>query len=80
MIDRECNKNVFELWQEGGQQLPFTVVRWTWNPANSAFLVEKIEVKKWPYGTAWGRFLKDGVPGEYEKLSCAGSYQWKTVD
>lgn len=80
MIDPECNKNVFQLWQERGQQLPFKVVRWTWNPSNSAFLVEKVEVKKWPYGTAWGRFLKDGVPGAYEKLSCAGNYQWRTLD
>ena len=55
--DPEGNKNVFQLWKEGGERLPFKVIRWTWNPATSTFLVERIEIGKWPYGKAWGRFL-----------------------
>ena len=39
MIDPECNKNVFQLWKEGGEKLPFKVIRWTWNTTTSAFLV-----------------------------------------
>jgi hypothetical protein len=62
MIDPECNKNVFQLWKEGGERLPFKVIRWTWNNATSAFLVERIEIGKWPYGKAWGRFIRNGVP------------------
>jgi hypothetical protein len=31
--DPECNKNVFQLWKEGDEKLPFKVVRWTWNPS-----------------------------------------------
>jgi hypothetical protein len=43
-----------QLWKEGGEKLPFKVIRWTWNPANSAFLVERIEIGKWPYGKHGG--------------------------
>ena len=80
MIDTECNKNVFQLWKEGGEKLPFKVIRWTWHPATSAFLVERIEVRKWPYGKAWGRFIRNGVPEAPQQLSGAGSYQWKVVE
>jgi hypothetical protein len=70
---------VFQLWREGGEKLPFKVIRWTWKPEASAFLVERIEIGKWPYGKAWGRFIRDGVAQSPEKLSNAGSYQWKIV-
>jgi len=50
MTDPECNKNVFQLWKDGGERLPFKVVRRTWNARASAFQVEKVEVGKWPYG------------------------------
>ena len=81
MIDPESNKNVFQLWEEGGAKLPFKVIWWTWNPATSTFLVERIELGKWPYGRAWGRFIRDGVPeATPQQLSGAGSYQWKVVE
>lgn len=79
MPDPECNKNVFQLWREGGETLPFRVVRWTWGP-NSYFIVEKIEIGKWPYGKAWGRFVRDDVVGTEQKMANAGSYQWKIVE
>ena len=47
------------------------------NPATSAFLVERIEIGKWPYGSAWGRFVRNGVPEAPEQLRNAGSYQWR---
>jgi len=80
MTDPECNKNVFQLWKEGGEKLPFKVIRWTWNPATSTFLVERIEIGKWPYGKAWGRFIRNGVPEAPQQLNGAGSYQWKVVE
>lgn len=79
MIDPACDKNVFQLWREGGEKLPFKVIRWSWNPTKTVFLVERIEIKNWPYGTAWGCFVRNGVPGTPQKLDSAGSYQWKTV-
>ncbi|MCZ4090609.1 hypothetical protein [Sinorhizobium psoraleae] len=79
MIDPDCNKNVFQLWKEGGEKLPFTVIRWTWGPA-SYFLVEKLEIGKRRYGKAWGRFVRDGVAGEPQKMDNAGSHQWKIVE
>ena len=78
-IDPKCNKNVFQLWRDGGEVLPFRVIRWTWNPAATNFLVEQIEIGKWPYGKAWGRIIRYGVLGEFEQLKNAGSYQWKIV-
>jgi len=80
VVDPNCNKNVFQLWKEAGEKLPLKVIRWTWNPATSYFLVERVEIGKWPYGHAWGRFVKDGVAGEPEKMKNAGSYQWRVVD
>ena len=69
MIDPECNKNVFQLWKEGGEKLPFKVIRWTWNPATSTFLVERIEIGKWPYGKAWGRFTAMARPKRRNTLA-----------
>ena len=78
-MDTECNKNVFQLWKENGEQLPFKVIRWTWNPSASAYLVERIEIGNWPYGKAWGRFIRNGVPSELDRMPNAGSFQWKIV-
>lgn len=78
-MNPECNKNIFQLWKENGELLPFKVIRWTWNPAVSAYLVEQVDIGKWPYGKAWGRFVHNGVPGKLEKMPNAGSYQWKIV-
>lgn len=79
MIDKSCNKNIFQIWRDRGDVLPFEVIRWSWSPSSS-FLVEQIEVGKWPYGKAWGRFIKDGRAGPPQKLDNAGSYQWKAVE
>jgi hypothetical protein len=80
MTDPSCDKNVFQIWRDGGEKLPFKVIRWTWDPAYSAFLVERIEVGKWPYGKAWGRFVRDGLPDATEEvLNGAGSFQWKML-
>ncbi|MBN9066654.1 MAG: hypothetical protein J0H60_09330 [Rhizobiales bacterium] len=80
MIDRGCKKNVLELWKTNGEKLPFKVIRWTWNPATN-FLVERVEIRKWPYGKAWGRFVRNGIAdAASEQLSCAGNFQRKIVE
>lgn len=76
----QVQENVFQLWKEGGEKLPFKVSRWTWNTEKSAFLVERIEIGKWPYGKAWGRFTRNGAPEAPQQLDGAGSYQWKVVE
>lgn len=79
MIDPECNSNVFQLWKDGGEKLPFKVIRWTWSHT-SYFIVEEVQIGKWPYGKAWGRFVRDGVHGELQQIDNAGSYHWKAVE
>jgi len=74
--------NIFELWELNGRKLPIKVVRQSWYGAAGQFmLVEKIEIRKWPYGLAWGRYHQGGGPKDekHEKISCAGSYQWKLM-
>lgn len=80
-------KNIFELWRENGEKLPFKVRRENWTMPNVFILVEDIEIKKWPYGTAYGKSMNIIKSGE-EIISnnqyhcrngivgCAGCYQW----
>jgi len=81
-------KNIFELWKEHGEKLPFKVKRQNWTMLNVFILVEKIEIRKWPYGTAYGKSMNINNKGE-EVISdfqyhckngiigCAGCYQWE---
>ena len=56
------------------------VLKETWNPdTDHFFLVERIEIRKWPYGFAWGRYHRDGKSDAQQKISAAGTYQWKRV-
>lgn len=81
-------KNVFQLWEENGKQLPFKVRRWTWYQA-TYFLVTEVVIKKWPYGKAYGHLYMRGErqAGNYKydsekkayDLGCAGNYQWEIV-
>ncbi len=82
--------NVFQIWRKYGEKTPFAVRRWSWHP-ESCFIVTNIEVKKFPYGDAYGYFhswregkinidlLKLEKEGKYEKLNGAGCYQWEYV-
>jgi hypothetical protein len=38
--------------------------------------VEKIQISKWPYGFAWGRYFREGETGELDKITSAGTYSW----
>ena len=75
-------KNIFQLWKENGEQVPFAVAKGTWSAeAGHYLIVEKIEIKKWPFGSAWGHYHWNGLPpGPREKVKAAGTYNWKRVD
>lgn len=72
----EETQNLFQLWEANGRQLPFRARKETWNPATSHVEVEKVEIKNWPYGTAWGRFVRAGQKQAYGKIANAGTYTW----
>jgi len=80
-------QNIFHIWKENGEKLPLIVRR-----RNRPYytVVEKIEVKKWPYGNAYGYPIIDGQYSnhyEYDNswrrdglIPCAGCYQWTYVE
>jgi len=73
--------NIFQLWMKTGRTVPIKVVRDHWDPNTGNYmLVERVEIRKWPYGFAWGRYFKNGVAGEEAKISSAGTYNWKLAD
>jgi len=42
-------KNIFQLWKENGERLPFIVARNSWDAASGSYLVvERIEIKNGP--------------------------------
>jgi hypothetical protein len=73
--------NVFQLWDQCGRRLPIKVVKETWarNPGHY-FLLERVEVGKWPYGSAWGRYHQGGSVGDSVKLRNAGTFTWHLYD
>jgi len=74
----DCNKNIFEIWKENGEKLPFKVIRNSWDENKGHFaLVKKIEIGKWPYGKAYGQYFYYGKPGIIGIIGCAGTYAWK---
>lgn len=74
----DCNKNIFEIWKENGEKLPFKAIRNSWNENKGHFvLIEKIEIKKWPYGKAYGQYFYNGQAGKIGIIDCAGTYAWK---
>lgn len=71
-------KNLFQLWKENNEQLPFKAILNSWSEeAGHYALIEKIEIKKWPYGTAYGQYFFHGNPGKIGKIDNAGCYRWE---
>ena len=70
-------KNLFELWREGGEKLPFKVILDSWNETKHYAVVERVEIKDWPYGNAFGQYFFNGKPGEKSAIRNAGTYRWK---
>lgn len=78
--ERDCH-NIFELWVLNGRKLPMKVIRESWNQtADHYLLVERIEIRKWPYGFAWGCYHRNGKSDSQQKIQSAGSYQWRKGD
>jgi len=72
--------NIFQLWALSERELPLKVVRQSWNQATDHYyLVERIEIRKWPYGFAWGHYYRDGKAGEKQKIGSAGSFEWRIL-
>jgi hypothetical protein len=70
--------NIFELWELGGRTLPIKIIRQGWYEILDHYmLVERIEIKRWPFGFAWGRYHRSGKAAEYQKIGSAGSFQWR---
>lgn len=80
------NKNIFQIWEENGKKLPFAVSRHNWSD-KYYIVIEKIEIKKFPYGNAYGFPVADDKYSkhyEYDSLwrkrnviPCGGCYQWR---
>ena len=79
------SKNIFQIWKELGEKVPFGVRRDNWS--NEYYtVVEKIEIKRWPYGNAYGYPTVNGKYSNHYDYSAdwikhklipgAGSYQW----
>ena len=81
-------KNIFQIWKENGEKIPFAVRRRNWSNRYYT-VVMAINIKKWPYGDAFGYSTKNGVYSnhyEYDNawkkngiIPCAGCYQWTIV-
>lgn len=70
-------KNLFELWRENGEKLPFMAIIDSWDENKHYALIERIEVKNWPYGKAFGQYFFNGRPGERGLIRNSGTYRWK---
>lgn len=73
--------NIFELWALNGKQLPFRVRKDSWSLKTVQFYrVERIEITKWPYGKAWGRYVRNGEAGDLVKIPSPGTFTWRLSD
>lgn len=82
------SKNIFQIWSEIGKRVPFAVRRDNWS-SEYYTIVEKIELRRFPYGYAYGY---PTINGEYSDhydydidwknkklIPCTGCYQWSFV-
>lgn len=72
-------KNIFELWKDNNERLPFKVRINSWSESHFA-IVEKIEIIKWPYGKAFGQYFFYGKPGKNGLIENSGTYRWTLVE
>lgn len=82
-------QNIFQIWAANGKKTPFAVRRDNWD-SQFFTVVEKVVVRKMPYGTAYGYPTEDGVFNshyEYDEkwreeriIPSAGCYQWELAD
>lgn len=73
--------NIFQLWALNGKRLPLNVRKDNWSMKTVQFYrVEQIEITKWPYGKAWGRYVRGGEIGDLVKIPSPGTYTWRLSD
>jgi hypothetical protein len=87
-INKEANKNLFQIWQENGNKVPFMARRFNWTNEYTV-IVEETEIIKMPYGIARGYAMKNGQRTNHfaygtqwnrdQRIPNAGSYQWILV-
>lgn len=71
--------NVFQIWDSLGQKTPFAVRKSYW-AKESYTVITKIEIRKMPYGKAFGFFVKNGWKGREEEVRSPGVYDWSLVE
>jgi hypothetical protein len=72
-------KNIFEIWRDNKEQLPFKVHLNSWSEKHFA-VIEKIEIGKWPYGKAFGQYFFYGKPGKRGLIANSGTGRWALVE
>lgn len=70
-------KNIFQLWRENGEKVPFQVIKDSWDESKHFAVVERVEIGNWPYGKAYGQYFYNGVPSKKGLISGSGTYSWK---
>ncbi len=70
-------KNIFELWRENGEKVPFKVVLDSWDETKHYAVIEEVQVGNWPYGNAFGQYFFYGKPRKKGSIKNAGTYRWK---
>jgi hypothetical protein len=89
-------RNIFDLFIDGGEKVPFLVRRGSWALGNGmALCVVKVNPKQTRtgvYGTAYGYMLPNAIHPEWDKggyygskghvtlIPCCGCYEWRRID
>lgn len=71
------DRNIFQLWRENGEKLPMRVILDSWDENKHYAVVDRIEIKNWPYGNAFGQYFFHGKAGERGLIRNSGTYRWK---
>ena len=82
--------NIFSLFRENNQQVPFVVHRHNWSTDYGLVVTSVTLNKRGPYGTAVGFGLPPlngqayndywGTPDAPKQVNCAGCGQWRLAD
>lgn len=73
-------KNLFEIWKENHQRLPFRAILDSWaEELENYVIVEKIQIDKWPYGKAYGQYFFHGKRDRNGQIDNAGTFRWRRL-
>jgi hypothetical protein len=86
---RKKDKNIFEIWKDTGENVPFAVRNYRWSDKYYT-VVEKIKIGKWPYEKAYGYPTINGKYSDHyehdkrwrqtKQIPLDGCYQWTLVE